>query len=135
MTGGRRDSDRTGLARVWGRWGRDFWLLLVTALVVWTAFDVRQVADDLVTTRATAVSDACTADTTQADVMRAILEASLAQRRQREREGRPAPDGLTVREAEQLADALLKPLGGLRPTPHEKRQLCASRVRRGTPGI
>lgn len=114
-------------------WYRDVWLFIISVVVAVIAFHVLSVADDLVTTRRTAVRDACNADNIQADVMRTILQSSLDQQRRMEKAHKLPPGALHADEAVILLDKLMAPLGGFRPSEAQKKALCDARVRRGSP--
>jgi hypothetical protein len=113
----------------WDRWGRDFWVFIVTVILLVVGFQTYATVDELAETRRQAVLDSCRYDFEQDDVLRAILNASLALQRDRPREpGRPS-----YRESVKLSERLMGPLGGLRQTEEEKAARCGERVVRGSP--
>lgn len=134
---GRRASDRrhSKLASfLRDNWYRDVWLSVISIAMCIVAFQVLNIAEDLVSTRRTAIADSCTADMVQTDVLRSLIDASLDQRKRMEDQGqKPPPGSLTPAQTKKLLDTVLKPLGGFHPTPEQKKAICARRVDRGSP--
>lgn len=109
-----RTTDRSRVAAFWGRWGRDLWLLVISALVLWTAIATQQLVNDQKEGRRLAITTACEADQAIADVMRVILLQAADTRMERA-----------------FFDRALEPLGGLeRLSPAGQAAQCAERVRR-----
>lgn len=114
-------------------WAMILFALTLTAVTAIGWLLLHKQDGEIALTRQIALRDACRVDTVQEDVMRAIINASLGQRRRLEREGVTPADGRTYEEARESAERLMAPLGGLVQTPEEKAERCKERVQRGTP--
>lgn len=116
--------------RLWLAYGgwRDLWLIFIS-IMVWIAVSN---ADDAVNQvqegRRTAIVDQCRGDQAQDDVLRALINSSLKQRREefphRDQSGR------TDAQRTMLAEELMMPLGGLELTTEEAKRACEVRLER-----